>query len=61
MDDSTKRMDKPAGQNVQNITVSHIIARKFTHTSSTDALFNSNNKKFKKCLQLRIAFDIKTY
>ena len=46
--DSAKRMDKPAGQNVQNIHVLHIIAHRFTHTSFTDALFNSNNKRFKK-------------
>ena len=47
MDDSSKRVDKPAGQNVQNIPVLRIIAHTFTHTS-TDALFNSNNKRFKK-------------
>ena len=61
MDDSAKRMDKPAGQNVQNIHVLPIIAHKLIHTSSTDALFSSNNKKIKKGLQLRFAFGIKTY
>ena len=47
MDDSSKRVDKPAGQNVQNIRVLYIIAHNLTHTSSTDALFKYNNKIYK--------------
>ena len=61
MNDSAKRVDKPVGQNVQNIHVLPIIAHRFTHTSFTDALFKSNNKKLKKCLRLRFAFGIKPY
>ena len=43
VDDASQRMDKFDGRNMQNTTdVLHIIAHKFLHTSSTDALFEYN-------------------